>query len=139
MAQPTQSIIDTRRHQMFPTLQAAEVERLRRFGSVRPYGAGDALATVGGVSEGLTIVLGGLEGIRNAFCDAFDGRSPPSKSFLSTIHCYIQFQSFALLLNRPVSSDGFSGFPVCMRGFAAQSLFVIFQFPFRAAEDQFDN
>jgi thioredoxin reductase (NADPH) len=44
---------------MFPTLEAAEVERLRRFGEVRAFGAGEALATVGGVSEGLTIVLGG--------------------------------------------------------------------------------
>ena len=36
----TQSIIDTRRHQMFPTLEPAEIERLRRFGEVRSYGHG---------------------------------------------------------------------------------------------------
>ena len=59
MAAPTQSIIDTRRHQMFPVLEPAEIERVRRFGKVRSYGAGEALAKVGEVGLGLTIVLGG--------------------------------------------------------------------------------
>src|ERR1700674_2042001 len=59
MPAPTQSIIDTRSHQMFPTLEPAEVERLRRFGEVRFYGAGDALAMVGEVGHGLTIILVG--------------------------------------------------------------------------------
>ena len=39
MPTATQSIIDTRRHQMFPTLEAAEIERVRRFGKVRAYKA----------------------------------------------------------------------------------------------------
>src|SRR5947208_253136 len=59
MAAPAQSIIDTRRHQMFPVLEAAEIERVRRFGKVRSYGAGEALAKVGEVGLGLTIILGG--------------------------------------------------------------------------------
>src|ERR1700674_1008952 len=59
MSVPAQSIIDTRRHQMFPTLEAGEIERLRRFGEVRSYGAGEALAKVGAVGHGLTIVLAG--------------------------------------------------------------------------------
>jgi thioredoxin reductase (NADPH) len=59
MSAPTQSIIDTRRHQMFPTLEAAEIERVRRFGQVRFYGAGEALAKVGDVGHGLTIILAG--------------------------------------------------------------------------------
>jgi thioredoxin reductase (NADPH) len=59
MAAPTQSIIDTRRHQMFPTLEPAEIERVRRFGEIRSYGAGEALAKVGEVGHGLTIVLAG--------------------------------------------------------------------------------
>src|SRR5712671_5252509 len=59
MAAPTQSIIDTRRHQMFPVLEAAEIERVSRFGKVRSYGAGEALARVGQVGLGLTIILGG--------------------------------------------------------------------------------
>ena len=56
---PTQSIIDTRRHQMFPDLEPAEIERLRRFGEVRSYGMGEALAKVGEVGHGLTIILAG--------------------------------------------------------------------------------
>src|SRR2546426_12075815 len=59
MTVPTQSIIDTRRHQMFPTLAPAEIERVRRFGEVRSYRAGEALAKVGAVGLGLTIILAG--------------------------------------------------------------------------------
>ena len=44
MSAPTPSIIDTRRHQMFPTLEPAEIERVRRFGEVTCYGTGEALA-----------------------------------------------------------------------------------------------
>jgi thioredoxin reductase (NADPH) len=54
-----QSIIDTRRPQMFPILEAAEIERMRRFGKVRSYSAGEALVEVGRVGPGLTIILAG--------------------------------------------------------------------------------
>jgi thioredoxin reductase (NADPH) len=57
MAAP--SIIDTRRAQMFPDLEPAEIERVRRFGEVRGFGAGDALATVGRPGLGLVIILAG--------------------------------------------------------------------------------
>jgi thioredoxin reductase (NADPH) len=59
MVAPKQSIIETRRPQMFPKLEHAEIERVRRFGEVRSYGAGEALARVGEVGEGLTIILTG--------------------------------------------------------------------------------
>ena len=59
MSDPTASIFNTRRHQMFPVLEPLEVERVRRFGKVRFYGAGEALAKVGEVGDGLTIVLAG--------------------------------------------------------------------------------
>jgi thioredoxin reductase (NADPH) len=59
MPAPVQPIIETRRHQMFPTLEPAEIERVRRFGEVRAYGAGEALVRVGEVGPGLTIVLAG--------------------------------------------------------------------------------
>jgi thioredoxin reductase (NADPH) len=59
MSSATQSIIDTRRHQMFPVLEAAEIERVRRFGKVCSYRAGDALARVGEVGPGLIIILAG--------------------------------------------------------------------------------
>ena len=59
MSVPAPSIIDTRRHQMFPTLAPAEIERLRRFGVPRSYGMGEALVRVGEVGQGLTIILAG--------------------------------------------------------------------------------
>src|SRR5436190_3352364 len=54
-----QSIIETRRHQMFPTLEASEIEHVRRFGEVCRYAAGEMLAQVGTVSRGFTIILSG--------------------------------------------------------------------------------
>ena len=59
MSPTPQSIIDTRRHQMFPVLDSAEIERVRRFGKVRFYRAGEALVEVGNVGPGLTIILTG--------------------------------------------------------------------------------
>ena len=56
---PRHSIIDTRRQQMFPTLEPAEIERVRQFGVVRSYGVGEALERVGEVGPGLTIILAG--------------------------------------------------------------------------------
>src|ERR1043165_4905041 len=54
-----QSVFETRRHQMFPTLEASEIERMRRFGEISGYAAGDTLATAGEVSRGFTIILSG--------------------------------------------------------------------------------
>jgi thioredoxin reductase (NADPH) len=42
MAAAPHSIIETRRHQMFPILTPAEIEGMRRFGKARSYGAGGA-------------------------------------------------------------------------------------------------
>src|SRR4051812_427387 len=56
---PTPSIIDTRRDQAFPILTATEIARLRRFGELRSYRAGEALAKVGDAGHGLTIILAG--------------------------------------------------------------------------------
>lgn len=53
------SIIDTRHGQMFPTLDAAEVERVRRFGKVHAFAPGEPLAKVGEVGAGLSIILSG--------------------------------------------------------------------------------
>jgi len=59
MSLPTPSIFETRRHQMFPTLEPQEIERVRRFGTVRSYAAGEALARAGDVGPGLTVILSG--------------------------------------------------------------------------------
>src|SRR6202022_4354281 len=59
MSLPNPSIMDTRRHQMFPVLEPLEIERVRRFGKVRSYGAGEALAKVGEKGHGLAVILAG--------------------------------------------------------------------------------
>lgn len=59
MAEPPPSIIDTRRAQMFPALNAAEISRLQRFGEPRRFADGEALARVGQPGLGLAIVLSG--------------------------------------------------------------------------------
>ena len=55
----TQSIIAKRREQMFPVLESHEIDRVRRFGELTSFNAGDALAEVGKVGAGLTIILSG--------------------------------------------------------------------------------
>lgn len=53
------SINETRREQVFPVLDAAEIERLHRFGEIRRYEAGEALWRIGEVGHGLAVVLSG--------------------------------------------------------------------------------
>src|SRR5438445_7044111 len=59
MAAPARPLIETRYGQMFPTLEPAEVERLRRFGERRDYRAGERLVVTGEVSPGMFVVLSG--------------------------------------------------------------------------------
>lgn len=59
MAEPQQSIIESRGRQMFPTLEPAEIERLRPFGRLRPFRQGEALVRVGQRGHGLTVILSG--------------------------------------------------------------------------------
>jgi thioredoxin reductase (NADPH) len=54
-----QSIIATRREQMFPALQPLEMERVQRFGEVRSFTVGEPLAKIGEVGHGLSIILAG--------------------------------------------------------------------------------
>jgi thioredoxin reductase (NADPH) len=56
-APPPRSTFETRYDQMFPTLDPAEVERLRRFGEARTYRTGECLATTGEVGPGLVVVV----------------------------------------------------------------------------------
>ena len=51
MTSATLSVMDTRREQMFPTLQPFEIERVRRFGEVRSFGVGESLIKVGDVGR----------------------------------------------------------------------------------------
>ena len=53
------STIETRRAQMFPKLGAEEIERLRRFGTVRHYAPGEFLITTGEISPGMSVIVEG--------------------------------------------------------------------------------
>src|SRR6266850_3349170 len=52
-------IIETRYEQMFPILEPAEIDRLRRFGETRTYGVGERLVTTGEPSPGMLVILSG--------------------------------------------------------------------------------
>ena len=53
------STFDTRREQMFPKLTPQEIDRLRRFGTVRHYRAGEALFRTGEISPGMFVIISG--------------------------------------------------------------------------------
>src|SRR5882757_778898 len=53
------STIDTRREQMFPKLEPREIDRLRRFGEVRHYAAGEALFVTGDIAPGMYVLIKG--------------------------------------------------------------------------------
>jgi thioredoxin reductase (NADPH) len=55
----TPSIFHARHDQMFPTFDASDIAKLRRFGIRRSYSAGEALVEVGKVSPGMFVVLSG--------------------------------------------------------------------------------
>ncbi len=59
MAESAQSVFDSRREQMFPRLTPAETDRLRRFGELRAYGAGEPIVRVGEAGHGLFLVISG--------------------------------------------------------------------------------
>jgi thioredoxin reductase (NADPH) len=53
------STIDTGREQMFPKLEPGEIDRLRRFGQVRRYAAGEALFVTGEIAPGMYVLIKG--------------------------------------------------------------------------------
>ncbi|MEA2626892.1 MAG: thioredoxin reductase, partial [Candidatus Binatota bacterium] len=59
MAAPPRPVIETRYDQMFPILDTAEIERLRRFGETRAYAAGERLVRTGEPSPGMFVILAG--------------------------------------------------------------------------------
>lgn len=70
MADPAASVRDTRAHQMFPILSAAQIDRLARFGEIRRYSAGDYPVRVGEAGHGLYVVLAGAIEVRRHEADA---------------------------------------------------------------------
>src|SRR5262249_56420463 len=71
MSVPTKPIIESRRDQIFPVLETADIERMRRFGALRSFHSGEVLARAGQVADGLTIILAGKVEIsrRNKLAD----------------------------------------------------------------------
>jgi thioredoxin reductase (NADPH) len=63
MADPA-SVIETRRHQMFPQLDEHDFARLRRFGEVRTFADGTPIMKAGEVAAGLAFVLKGKIDVR---------------------------------------------------------------------------
>jgi len=59
MAPPSQSIAQQRHDQVFPSLDPLEIERVRRFGELRSFAAGETLLTSGQVAPGLMVILAG--------------------------------------------------------------------------------
>src|SRR4030095_6899463 len=60
MANETRVEVETRRHQMFPTLSSVDIARVCRFGSVRHYARGDCLFRAGEPGPGMFVVLKGI-------------------------------------------------------------------------------
>src|SRR6187399_1472686 len=53
------SMMDTRRDQLFPTLDAADLARIGRFGVRRRYARGEKLVSAGETSPGMVVLLAG--------------------------------------------------------------------------------
>ena len=100
-----QSIIETRRAQMFPTLDASDIARMRRFGEACSYAAGEALARVGTVGRGLTIILSGKVDVTQ--------HDESGRRELIVTHGPGQFMGeLATLAGRPVLIDAYATEPV---------------------------
>jgi len=104
MAAPTRSIIDTRGEQMFPTLDPAEIERMRRFGELRHYAEGEMIARAGEPSPGICVVLAGaIEIVRHDE----GGRPVPMVTHLPGAF----MGELAQLSGRPALTDAFARKP----------------------------
>jgi thioredoxin reductase (NADPH) len=81
MSEASSNLLETRRHQMFPVLAAAEIARLRRFGEARSYAPGEAILRIGEPGHGLILILSGEAAVRrgdSAGHDVLVGYGPGS-------------------------------------------------------------
>jgi thioredoxin reductase (NADPH) len=102
---PARPIAETRHDQMFPTLEPAEIDRLRRFGETRSFAAGEYLARSGEVSPGMFVILSGAVAVSQH--DELAAHPPiavhGSGAFLAEL---------AQLADRPSLVDGMAQSPV---------------------------
>src|ERR1700726_3036299 len=59
MSQSVHPLIEARRDQMFPVLEAAEIGRLWRFGELKSYAAGERIVATGEIAPGAIVILAG--------------------------------------------------------------------------------
>jgi thioredoxin reductase (NADPH) len=64
MQTPLVSTADARGHQLFPTLTGTEIDRLRRFGTLRSFAEGVSMARTGEAGHGLVVILSGEVAVR---------------------------------------------------------------------------
>jgi thioredoxin reductase (NADPH) len=95
---PTPSIVETRRDQMYPTLAASEIERVRRFGTMRAFAPDEALAKVGVGGVGLAVILSGTVEVSRR--DSAGGRT-----LLVTLESGAFLGELAQLAGRPALVD----------------------------------
>ena len=53
------TVMETRREQMFPHLEPAQIDRIRHFGEVHAYAEGETLVRTGERGHGLVVILSG--------------------------------------------------------------------------------
>ena len=100
-----QSIREQRYDQIYPMLDRLEIERVRRFGNVRSFAAGELLWTVGQVAPGLMVILTGKVAVTEH--DQFDNHKPIG------VHGPGNFLGeLALLSGRPALVDAIAQEPV---------------------------
>jgi thioredoxin reductase (NADPH) len=105
MSESSPSIIETRRDQIFPHLDATDVERASRFGEVRRFAAGEALAAIGEVGLGLAIILSGQ-------VDVYRNDAHGKRQHLYTFGPGAFVGELAQLAGRPSFGDGIVTEPI---------------------------
>jgi len=74
MGETTASVLETRRHQMFPQLDEQDIARLKRFGEICHFPDGTLIMKAGELAPGLVFVLKGAIDVRQG--GALSGREP---------------------------------------------------------------
>src|SRR3984957_19286298 len=104
MTYPHSSILESRRDQILPLLDATDIERAGRFGEIRDFAAGETLAKIGEIGVGLGIILSGHVDVYryDAYGDRQHFYAFGSGSFLGEL---------AQLAGRPSFGDGVASVP----------------------------
>jgi thioredoxin reductase (NADPH) len=105
MVRPLDSFVEQRRDQLYPKLDPLEIERMRRFGELRSFAAGERLVTVGDIASGLAVILSGRVAVND--------RDPLGEPRLIITHREGNFMGeLAQLTGRPALVDVVAEGPV---------------------------